>query len=209
MFNISDLLSKVFIKKKDTDGDYLTVAEIMHLLHERGFGIMIVLFAIPSLFPGFLPPIPTLFSIPLCFFSVQMILRFKAPYLPPFIAKRKVKRANLQKGITKTMPYMQKIESIICPRMEFLCTPTAERYLGVLMLIFSLTIAIPLPMTNLVPSLAMVFMGVGILSKDGLAILIGIAIGIWWILMLFFLGQELGEFIASFGADGVEEPLGE
>jgi hypothetical protein len=195
IFNISELLSKVFKKKHDHDGDHLSIAEIMHLLHERGFGIMIVLFALPNLFPAFVPPIPTLFAIPLCFFSVQMILRFDAPRLPGIIARRHLKRSTLQLAITKSMPYMQKVESIIRPRMEFMVTDKAERYLGIFMLAFSISVAVPLPMTNFMPSIALLCMGIGILSKDGVAVTIGLVIGVCWIVALFVLGQELIDWI--------------
>ncbi len=191
IFKISELLGKVFNKKKDSDGDYLTIAEVMHLLRERGFGIMIVLFALPNLFPAFLPPIPTLFAIPLSFFCVQMILRFEAPHLPGIIARRRLKRSSLQTAITKSMPYMKKVESIIRPRMEFMTSNTAERYLGVFMLLFSLTVAVPLPMTNFIPSIALLCIGIGILGKDGLAVSIGLVIGIVWVFILFFLSKEL------------------
>ncbi len=191
---ISDMLSKVFLKKKESDGDYLTIAEIMELLNERGFGIMIILFSLPSLFPAFLPPIPTIFAIPLSFFSVQMIMRMDAPYLPKFISKRKLKRASLQKAITKSVPYMKKVERAIKPRMPFMTTETMQRYLGVFMLIFSLTVAIPLPMTNLIPSIALIFIGVGLISRDGLAAIIGVCIGILWICALAFLFQEIMAF---------------
>ena len=206
IFRISDLLGKVFLKKKDSDDDYLTIQEIMHLLHERGFGIMIILFSLPSLFPAFLPPIPTLFAVPLCFFSVQMIMRMDAPYLPPIISRRKLKRASLQKAITTSMPYMQKVESIIKPRVNFITQQQIQRYLGIFMLLFSLTVAIPLPMTNLIPSIALIFMGIGILSRDGLAVIAGLCIGLLWIVALLFLFQEIMAFFEiSQGAEILAE----
>lgn len=191
MFKISELLSKVFHKKKETDGDYLSIAEVMQLLHERGFGIMIILFSLPNLFPGFVPPIPTLFAIPLCLFSAQMILRFEAPHLPRFISRRKIKRSSLQKAVTASLPSMKRVENIIRPRLEFMVSKQAERYLGVFMLAFAITVAVPLPMTNFVPSVALILVGIGILGKDGLVALAGLLIGSLWILALFFASKEL------------------
>lgn len=188
---ISELLSKVFHKRHDGEGDYLTIDEIMRLLHERGFGMMIVLFALPNLFPGFLPPIPTLFAVPLCFFSTQMIIGFDSPRLPGIIARRHIKRASLQKAITKSMPIMKRLESIIRPRMEYLVTDRSERYIGIFMLAFSISVAIPLPMTNFWPSVALLLMGIGLMSKDGLAVLIGIILGSCWIGALIVFGPKV------------------
>lgn len=202
IFKISDMLSKVFIKKKESDDDYLTIHEIMQLLDERGFGIMIIIFALPNLFPGFLPPIPTLFAIPLSVFSVQMILRMDAPYLPNFISKRKLKRASLQKAINKSLPYMTKVESIIRPRIEIMTTETVQRYLGVLMLLFSLTVALPIPLTNFWPSVALILIGIGLVTRDGLAVIVGLIWGVIYIIGLFFLSEKL---IAYFSNDVDQE----
>jgi hypothetical protein len=196
IFKISEMLSKVFVKKKDTDDDYLTIHEIMQLLHERGFGIMIILFSLPNLFPGFVPPIPTLFAIPICIFSVQMIMRMDAPYLPHFISKRKLKRSSLQNAINKSLPYMTKVETVIRPRVEYMTTETVQRYLGILALIFALTVALPIPMTNFMPSVALLIMGIGLVSRDGLAVIIGSVIGILWIILLFFISNKLIEYFA-------------
>jgi hypothetical protein len=65
------------------------------------------------------------------------------------------------------------------------------------MLIFSLAIALPGPLTNFVPSIAMFIIGFGMLTYDGLAIIIGLIIGSVWSLLLVFLSKELLQFINS------------
>ncbi|NET71227.1 MAG: exopolysaccharide biosynthesis protein [Sphaerospermopsis sp. SIO1G2] len=208
IFKISDLLGKLFNKKKEGEQDYLTIAEIMYLLRERGFGIMIIIFALPNLVPAFVAPIPTLFAVPLSIFSIQMIMGFDTPRLPGIISRRKLKRSRLQAAITRSLPYIHRIESCIRPRYEFMANRQAEQYLGVFMLIFSLTIAIPLPMTNLIPAIALLFMGGGIISRDGLFVMIGLAIGIVWLFVLFILSQELLELLnTSDVIDAALEPI--
>jgi hypothetical protein len=201
VFKISELLSKVFHKNHEEDSDTLTIQEVMHLLHERGFGMMMVLFALPNLFPVFLPPLPTITAAILCIFSFQMILRYDVPHLPHFIAKREMKRESLQKLVTKAMPMMKKTDRIIRPRFLFTTTHAAERYVGALMFIFAFVVAIPFPLTNFVPSVAIIMMGIGIMSKDGLAIILGSILGIIWTLVLIFLSSTILAWLGDMAHD--------
>lgn len=197
-FKISELLGNVFEKNHEEDADMLSLQDIMLLLHDRGFGILIVLFSLPNFVPAFIPLIATVFALPQMIFCVQMILKYDAPKLPQFIARKQIKRASLQAGIFKSLPLLRKIEKIVRPRLEFMLTPSAERIVAAFMLLFAFVIAIPAPLTNFVPSVALFIMGIGILARDGLAIIVGIIIGLAWTFILIFLSAQIIAWLASF-----------
>ena len=72
----SDFLAIVVVENKK---EAMTVGEIKNALHERGFGILMAIGALPLCLPIPIPPgYTTLFSIPLFIFSVQMILGMRA-----------------------------------------------------------------------------------------------------------------------------------
>lgn len=71
--------------------------------------------------------------------------------------------------------------------------------IGVFGLIMALTICVPLPLTNTVPSIGIAVMAIGVLSRDGLAVIAGAAVGMVWVvilaLALIFLGTEGIDFV--------------
>ncbi|MCO6434081.1 exopolysaccharide biosynthesis protein, partial [Nitrosomonas nitrosa] len=78
--NTSELLLQVVVQSTN---DKMSVTEIKNSLHERGFGILLAIAALPICLPIPVPPgYTTFFSIPLFIFSVQMIWGMKSPWLP-------------------------------------------------------------------------------------------------------------------------------
>jgi hypothetical protein len=196
-FKISELLGSVFEKTHEDDADMLSLSDIMLLLHDRGFGILIVLFSMPNFVPAFIPLIATVFALPQMIFCVQMMLKYDAPKLPDFIARKQIKRTSLQAGILKSLPMIKKMEKIVRPRLEFMLTPSSERIVAGFMLLFAFVIAIPAPLTNFVPSVALFIMGIGILARDGLAIIVGIIIGLGWTYALIFFSAKIIAWLAG------------
>ncbi len=58
----------------------------------------------------------------------------------------------------------------------------------------ALSVCVPLPLTNTVPAFGIALMSIGILMRDGLAVLAGVAIGMIWVFILYgillFVGLE-------------------
>ena len=172
---ISDLLAIVVVENKK---EAMTVEEIKNALHERGFGILMAIAALPICVPIPVPPgYTTLFSIPLFIFSIQMGLGMRAPWLPAWIEKKSIHRSNLEKIVVKVTPWLKKIELRMHPRMTYISVHTWQRIIGIFSFVFALSIALPLPLTNFPPGCGILIMSLGLLSRDGLTILIGMIIG--------------------------------
>ncbi len=189
----SDLLERVV---KENTNDTISVGEIKDSLHERGFGVLMALFSLPLCLPFPAPPgYTTLFSIPLFILSIQMIYGKDAPWLPNFINRYQVKRTTLAKLVEKAAPMLRKIEKLLKPRLNFVSIEMWEKTIGISSFIFAISIAVPLPLTNLPPGYGILIMSLGLLSKDGLTILTGLIIGI--------IGVGITAFIIIYGADVV------
>ncbi len=106
-----------------------------------------------------------------------MIVGMKAPWLPLWIEEKKVKRASLEKIVNKANPWLRKIENLMQPRLTYISVHMWERIIGIFSFVFAVSIAIPLPLTNFPPSWGILIMSLGLLSKDGLTILIGMIVG--------------------------------
>ncbi len=207
-FKISELLATIFQKPHENNcesngenngendnshDDMISLNDIMLQLHDRGFGMLILLFSMLNA----IPLVATAFALPQIIIAAQMMLKYDAPKLPNFIAKKQIKRATLQMVINKSIPYIKRVEIIIKPRLGGVLQPKFERIIACFLLLFTLVIAVPGPLTNFVPSIGMFIIGMGILMHDGLAVIIGIIIGLIWTYFLIFLYSELIMFINS------------
>lgn len=194
----SDFLAIVVVEnKKET----MTVGEIKNALHERGFGILMAIAALPICLPIPVPPgYTTLFSIPLFIFSIQMILGMRAPWLPDWIEKKQIKQSSLEKIIAKANPWLKKIEHRMQPRMTYISVHTWERIIGIFSFVFAVSITLPLPLTNFLPGWGTLVMSLGLLNKDGLTILVGMIIGTVGIgitmivLVMLWMGMSMPSF---------------
>lgn len=190
----SEMLTKVV---KNNNNDSITVEEIKNSLNERGFGILMAVASLPLCLPFPAPPgYTTFFSIPLFIFSIQMIFGMDSPWLPEWICRKKIRRTKLANFIEKAVPLLHKIEKLLKPRMINGNIEKWEKLIGFSSFIFAISIAIPLPLTNLPPGYGILIMSLGLLSKDGLTILIGLIIGI--------IGVILTCFVIKFGAEWIE-----
>ncbi len=129
-----------------------------------------------------------------------MILGMRAPWLPAWIEKKVIKRESLEKIITKANPWLKKIENRMQPRMTYISVHTWERIIGIFAFVFTVSIALPIPLTNFPPGWGILVMSLGLLNRDGITILIGmiigtIGIGITMIvLMMLWMGMSMPSF---------------
>lgn len=194
----SELLENVVVVYRSNT---ISIGEIKNSLHERGFGVLLAIAALPLCLPVPVPPgYTTLFSIPLFIFSIQMIIGMQAPWLPAWIEKKEIKRESLEKLVIKANPWLKKIEKRLQPRLTYISVHTWERIIGIFSFVFALSISLPIPLTNFPPGWGILIMSLGLLSKDGITILIGMIVGTigvgitMIILVLLWMGMSLPSF---------------
>lgn len=158
--------------------DNVTIEEVFYSLHERGFGLLLMILVLPNCIPIPVPPgVSTILSLPLLFLSVQMIWGHDSPWLPKWLRKKTLRRSFLANLIAKASPKLKKVEKILRPRLSFASSETGEKVIGLFAFSFALSIAVPLPLTNFLPGIGILVMSLGLLSRDGIVILIGAFIG--------------------------------
>ncbi|MCH9754138.1 MAG: exopolysaccharide biosynthesis protein [Alphaproteobacteria bacterium] len=159
---------------KSHKSDSITFGDIMAHLKEEGLIFLIAIVSFPTAIPVPTPPgFTTLFGIPLCVLTIQMIYKLDAPWLPKWLANKKVKVSTFKGFIDKAEPMFNKMSGFLKPRHKHLTTQSMERLVGVLAFICSVSIALPILFGNAVPSAGILVMSVGLLYKDGLTVLIG------------------------------------
>lgn len=174
----SDILEEV-TNVNVQDADKITLFELKTALHERGFGVLIVIFSLPLSIPLPVPPgYTTILAIPLILFSVQLLIGLDSPWIPKWLGKRSIQRSALALMVEKTSPMLKRVEKIMQPRMSFIFCKPGEKFLASIMFLCSISIAIPLPLTNFIPAIGITLISLGIMSKDGLISLCGVVISL-------------------------------
>lgn len=157
--------------------DRIPIRDLVEAMESIGFGLAMMIFSFGIIIP-LPPPFPSIISIPLVIFSMQMVAGYTSPKLPKRFAKISVKRSVLAMLVQKSSPYIRKVERILRPRLSFMTTARAERVVGFFTLAFSSFILLPMPLSNFIPGLGILIIAFGLLGKDGLVVIIGILVGI-------------------------------
>jgi hypothetical protein len=97
--------------------------------------------------------------------------------LPGFVARRTVSVALLKKSAPRLAAVLAWIESLLRPRLDFMSTPRAERLIGILCVLLAILTTLPIPFGHQLPALAVVLIGLGLIERDGLAMLAGVVLG--------------------------------
>ena len=176
------------------EGDIVTLDWILTQLHERAFGLFLLVLALPCCIP-FLYGIPQIVALPLMFVSTQIFLGRRSPWLPGRLGAREVSKVSLQSLAERAKPWLERVEAISRPRLGMLTRPPIDRIVGVALILFSASILVPLPGTNTVPGFAVVIVAMGLLQRDGILVLAGSVVGTVWIATLIFAGATLASLV--------------
>ena len=166
--------SLMLLTGRDDGPDQITLAEIVTRLDDQARGVLIILFALPNCIPS-IPGTSAVTGLPLVFLTLQMALN-QPPWLPGFIARRSISRARMADVLARAAPWLLKIERWIHPRLWVLTTDSAERLVGILGIILSLTIMLPIPLGNTLPSIALIIFSMGFIGRDGAGFLGGLCV---------------------------------
>ncbi len=190
--------------------DGLSLGAFSDALGERVFGALLFALAIPVCMP-FLYGVPQVVALPMMAIAVQMAAGRTHPWMPKSFRDRPLDKASLVRIARWSKKWFGWLEALARPRLTLLSGPTAERVVGAIFVLFCTSILIPLPTTNTAPGIGIAIASIGLITRDGLLVLAGLILGIFWISLLIigftFFGAAfidlLKEFILGlFGARG-------
>ncbi|HEV2565418.1 MAG TPA: exopolysaccharide biosynthesis protein [Microvirga sp.] len=169
--------SQILLALASQPGERLTVREIMAVLQERAFALLIVLLGLPNCLP-MPPPIPLVCGLLLALVAIQIVFGREAPWLPRQLLNRSVARTDVERAVGRAMPAFRRLERISRPRMTFLDTPVAMRIMGAVVLVLALGLLFAPPFVGQIPlGLAVCLVGLGLVERDGLVVVGGLVIG--------------------------------
>jgi hypothetical protein len=171
----SEILRQIL---EDHPQDQITIQQIVCGLGATSFGTSLMVFSIPELAPIPIPGLSAVVAIPEMVISAQMIMGSDEIRLPKSLLKRSIPRKAFAAAVKAILPFLEKAEKAVKPRWSGVTTRPAKRFLGAFILLLSALMAMPIPMTNSPPAIAVFVIGLGLVERDGKMIALGILIGL-------------------------------
>ena len=152
----------------------VSVQDLFEALGDRALAALLFVFAVPNVVPS--PPgLSTVLGVPLLFLSGQMLLG-RAAWLPAFVARRSMAREDFEALVSRMLPWLERAEKLLKPRFSGLALPPMEYLVGLVCLILAVILVLPIPLGNIPPAFAIALMALGVLERDGVWVLAGLAV---------------------------------
>jgi hypothetical protein len=156
----------------------ISLGALRDALGDRGFGVLLFIFALPNLVPVNIPLLSAVLGLPLVLLAAQLSYGRHKPWFPYWLTAQSFPRQGFSNVVLRALPYLERTERLLRPRLTVLLSWTGERVIGVAILILALVLTLPIPFANWLPACAISIIALAILEKDGVAVLVGIAVGV-------------------------------
>ena len=157
------------------DGKDTTVGELVDEIGDRGFGLLLLLLALPAALPVPATGYGTPFGIVMIILGSQMVAGRTAPWVPESFKARTLSHRLLSFSVRNAGLPLRAVELFIRPRLSGLArNPMFLRGIGGAIILLAAMMSLPIPLTNTAPSFVIFMLAAGILEEDGLFLLGGL-----------------------------------
>lgn len=155
---------------------HITLRELMTLIGEQGLLIFCLFLTIPFLLPVSIPGVSTVFGLLIVLIGIGVALN-RVPWFPAYLLDRAIHTDHLVPALEKGARLIARLEQFIRPRLLMLTHgATINRLNGFLLVVGAVLLMAPfgaIPLTNTLPALAILFLAIGMLQRDGLFVVTG------------------------------------
>ena len=186
------------------DGQDCTVGELVDRIGDRGFGLLLMVLALPAALPLPAPGYATPFGILMILLGLQMLVGREVPWLPERFRGRTLPYKLLAFSLTKGGGLMRLVEFLIRPRLSGLARHRVFlAAVAVIIIAMACSMTLPIPLTNTAPSFVIFVLAAGILEEDGLALAAGLILAP----VAAAISLAALYFVYTEGVEAVEEQL--
>jgi hypothetical protein len=181
----------------------VTLAEIRDLVGQDGLLLLTAFLTIVFMVPVSIPGVSTVFGAAILLIGISRLLG-RNLWLPERIAHRVLPAEKLRTGLNKGGIWLHRLERVSRPhRLNWLASTGLMDTLNNCALITgSVLLMAPfglIPFSNTLPALALLFLAIGLLQRDGLCVLFGhlanIATMIYFIVLMVGGGAAIREVL--------------
>ena len=160
-------------------GQATTIGMLLDGLGSAGVPLAVVLLALPSLLPIPVLPTGTVAGTLLILIGVEFGLGARRLRLPGVLLRIGLPRDALAAVFRRALPLVERVERWLRPgRVRWLTGAAARPLLGLSIVLLGFSLILPVPFGNPPPGIALILLGLGLLARDGAAVLVGLCLGL-------------------------------
>ena len=157
----------------------MTVGDIVAVLRDRAFALLVVLLGLPNCLP-MPPPIPLICGLLLLLVALQIAVGKSAPWLPRSLLGRSIRQADVRRAVARAVPMLRRLERWSRPRLNLFETALGMRGMGLALLALALALIVAAPVVGQIPlGLAVCLLGLGLVERDGVLVMAGLTVGMF------------------------------
>jgi hypothetical protein len=165
----SELLARI---ARDPRGGVVTLGEIVDEFGIRAFGILLVIATLAALIPSPVGAGSVAGALSLLV-GAQMLWGLPRPWLPRWLRNRAVERRSIDVFLARMDRPLSALERLTMPRLIELFRGLAARVTGLLVVVHSVILALPIPLTNYPLAFVLLIVAIALVEDDGGLLLAG------------------------------------
>jgi hypothetical protein len=193
---LSQIINQTFSTKTD---EIVYFGDFLKRLSHKGFGLFISIIALISAVPIPVPGYSTPFGMLLLLLGLQVVIDRKFIWFPDWMSKKPLPDIGESKNFLRMIKVLKFFEKFIKPRLKLLSKGVFYRLAGVMIVLCSISMILPIPFGNTIPATGIFLFGLGMLEEDGLVILAGMIVS----LIGLCVTSLVVYLVARFGIEGV------
>lgn len=167
-------------------GCHISIGELMNRIAERGFGMLLVLLALPTLFPVLPPGSAATIGLLYTIIGFQMLFGRKYPWLPQRVRDYRLSGTTAHKLRERGVSFFKTVERFSRARWMFMESHLMLRLISLTVILMGFILFTPLPFMNTLPALAVMLLGAGLLNRDGIFLLAGLSLSFSLLGFIYF-----------------------
>ena len=157
--------------------DQLTLGELLDVFGDEGLLLLTMLLTVVFLIPVSIPGVSTVFGAAILLVGISRLIG-RPLWLPARLKDKALPADKLRPGLTRGMVWVRRLEKISRPhRLRYFVDGRVQDVINNLAFILAaLLLMAPfgfIPFSNTLPGLALLFYAVGLIQRDGGAMLLG------------------------------------
>ncbi|MBL8545837.1 MAG: exopolysaccharide biosynthesis protein [Hyphomonadaceae bacterium] len=185
--------------------DRISVGDLIDRLDSRAHGVLLLILALPMCIPN-VPGISTIFGVLMIAPALGLLFGQRRLWLPRQVRAWTFPRAAFCRALGVAIGGLRRVEFLIKPRLSFLTRWPVTSAVGFQTLLMALVLILPIFGANMPPGVAVVFMALALMQRDGLLMLLSIPIAIGSIIYVY-LFTKYGILVAAWLGNWAQDAL--
>ena len=167
----------VTIEDMVCESERISLSNFIGRFGTESFLVLIFILIAPNLIPFFSQfGIAEFTSGMVCLLAIQLMIGRELPWLPHKVVSKEIPCEKVSIIGRKLFPLLYKLDLITKSRLMALSDARLNRVYGLMIFILAFLIILPLPFFNYAPAVVIMAMVLGLLSRDGFLLLIGMGL---------------------------------